>query len=133
MTKQFDHIGIVTMQPQEGESWVEFSRVWVTNPRLHPQRIEYIRPETMPVVDPADAGLWKLWHLPHVAYRVESLEAAVEGKEIVLGPFEPADFGRVVFTHENGVVIEYLQYSRLDTWFGQPTPWRPAGPAVQEP
>jgi hypothetical protein len=87
----------------------------------------------MPVVDPADAGLWKLWHLPHVAYRVESLEAAVEGKEIVLGPFEPADFGRVVFTHENGVVIEYLQYSRLDTWFGQPTPWRPAGPAVQEP
>ena len=46
--KEFDHIGIVTSEPHEGESWVEFSKVWVTNPRLHPQRIEYIRPAEMP-------------------------------------------------------------------------------------
>ena len=36
------------------------SRVWVTNPRLHPQRLEYIRPAEMPDVDPQDIGLWKL-------------------------------------------------------------------------
>jgi len=80
--KVFDHVGIVTTEPQQGESWVEFSKVWVTNPRLHPQRIEYIRPFERPMIDPAQVGLWK-----------------------------------------------YLQYTRLDTWFGQPTPWRPAGPA----
>src|SRR5262245_33067566 len=98
--KEFDHIGIITLEPHDGESWVEFSKVWVTNPRLHPNRIEYIRPLEFPKVDPANVGLWKLWHLPHVAYRVDSLEEASRGKEIVLGPFEPADFGRVVFTHE---------------------------------
>ena len=43
--KEFDHIGIVTSEPHDGESWVEFSKVWVTNPRLHPQRIEPARPE----------------------------------------------------------------------------------------
>ena len=65
--KEFDHIGIVTSEPHEGESWVEFSKVWATNPRLHPQRIEYIRPAEMPEVGPQDLGLWKLWHLPHIA------------------------------------------------------------------
>jgi len=59
--REFDHIGIITTEPQPGESWVPFSQVWVTNPRLHPQRIEYIRPKVMPEVDPAQVGLWKLW------------------------------------------------------------------------
>ena len=126
--KEFDHIGMVTEQPQDGENWVEFSRVWVTNPRLHPQRLEYIRPAEMPDVDPKDVGLWKLWHLPHVAYRVDDLDAAIEGEELVLGPFEPGDFARVTFIHKDGVVVEYLEYSRLDSWFGERTPWQPAGP-----
>jgi hypothetical protein len=126
--KAFDHIGIVSMEPHEGESWVEFSQVWVTNPRLHPQRIEYIRPKEMPQVDPSNVGLWKLWRLPHVAYRVDDLDAALKGEEIVFGPFEPGDFARVAFIHKDGIVVEYLEYTRLDTWFGQATPWRPAGP-----
>ncbi len=130
--KQFDHIGIVTHEPQPGESWVEFSQVWVTNPRLHPQRIEYIRPRQMPQIDPANVGLWKLWHLPHVAYRVDDLDAAIAGEEVILGPFEPAEFGPVVFVHKDGAVIEYLQYTTLETWFGQATPWRPAGPPAAE-
>jgi hypothetical protein len=129
--KQFDHIGIVTTEPQPGESWVEFSKVWVTNPRLHPQRIEYIRPLEMPQVDPANAGLWKLWHLPHVAYRVDDLQAAIRGEEVIFGPFEPGDFGTVVFIHKDGAVVEYLQYTDLNRWFGQATPWRPAGPRTQ--
>ncbi len=120
--REFDHIGIVTTEPQPGESWVEFSKVW--------QRIEYIRPLEMPVVDPAKVGLWKLWHLPHVAYRVDDLQAAIGGEEVIFGPFEPGDFGPVVFIHKDGVVVEYLQYTDLTRWFGQPTPWRPAGPST---
>ena len=34
--RQFAHIGIPTDDPKEGESWVEASQVWVTNPRNHP-------------------------------------------------------------------------------------------------
>lgn len=129
MMKEFDHIGIVTLEPREGESWVPFSKVWVTNPRTHPLRIEYIRPAEMPVVDPANVGLWKLWHLPHVAYRVDDIAAAIAGEEVIFGPFEPGDFGPVVFIHKDGVVVEYLQYTNLNTWFGQATPWQPAGPS----
>ena len=122
MKKAFDHIGIITLEPQPGEAWVPDSEVWVTNPRKHPSRIEYVRPKAMPNVPREQPGLWKLWHWPHVAYRVENLRAALAGKEIVLGPFFPAPFMEVAFVHENGVVIEYMQYGELDHWFGQPNP-----------
>jgi hypothetical protein len=128
MKKEFDHVGIITNEPHENESWVEFSRVWVTNPRLHPNRIEYIRPAEPPQIDPDNIGLWKLWNLPHVAYRVDSLQEVMAGEEIIFGPFEPGDFAVVAFVHKDGAVVEYLEYKRLDTWFGQSTPWRPAGP-----
>jgi hypothetical protein len=64
--------------------------------------------------------------MPHIAYRVDDLEQAIEGEDVVYGPFEPADFGRVVFIHKHGVIVEYLQYTDLNTWFGLPTPWKPA-------
>ena len=130
--KEFDHIGIVTSEPHDGESWVEFSKVWVTNPRLHPQRIEYIRPAEMPEVDPRDLGLWKLWHLPHIAFRVDDLAKAMEGEEVIFGPFQPGEFGTVAFVHKDGAVVEYIEYSDLEHWFGQKTPWKPAGPAHGE-
>jgi hypothetical protein len=63
-----------------------------------------------------------------VAYRVDDLSEAIEGREVILGPFAPGDFATVAFVHEDGVVVEYLEYSDLNNWFGQATPWRPAGP-----
>jgi hypothetical protein len=123
MKKAFDHIGIITMESHPGESWVEPSQVWVTNPRAHPQRIEYIRPKQMPEISKENIGLWRLWHWPHVAYRVESLAEALKGEEVVLGPFDPGGgFGEVAFIHKNGVIIEYLEYKDLTHWFGQPNP-----------
>ncbi len=120
MKKAFDHIGIITTTPQPGESWVADSEVWVTNPRLHPNRIEYVRPKTMPTIPPDQVGLWKLWNWPHVAYRVENLREAIANEEVVLGPFHPADFVEVAFIHKSGVILEYMQYRDLEHWFGQP-------------
>jgi hypothetical protein len=122
MRKAFDHIGIPTAEPQPGESWVPFRGVWVTNPRRHPQRIEYLRAKEWPEVPPSQAGLWKLWHWPHVAFRVDDLRAALEGEEVIFGPFDPGGFGEVAFIHKDGAVIEYLQYYDLGHWFGEPNP-----------
>ena len=40
---RFDHIGLPTESEKDGESWVEATRVWVTNPRAHPFNIEWLR------------------------------------------------------------------------------------------
>jgi hypothetical protein len=122
MKQVFDHVGLPTSEPHPGESWVPFSRVWVTNPRAHPLRLEYVRPAEPPSVAPEQVGLWKLWHRPHVAYRVDDLRAALAGEDVILGPFDPGGFGEVAFILKDGLVVEYMQYSDLSHWFGQPNP-----------
>ena len=116
--KEFDHIGIVTSEPHDGESWVEFSKVWVTNPRLPPRNASstYVQPRC-PRLTPRDLGLWKLWHLPHIAFRVDDLAKAMEGEEVIFGPFQPGEFGTVAFVHKDGAVVEYIEYSDLEHWF----------------
>ncbi len=128
--REFDHIGIFTSEPHDGEFWVESLSAWVTKARLHPLRMEYIRFKNMPEIDPAEVGQWKLWNLPHVAYRVDDLDAAIKGEEVLFGPAEPAEFGRIAFVHKDGAIIEYIEYTTLDTWFGQPTPWKSTDPTV---
>lgn len=127
MKKAFDHIGIWTSEPQPGEFWVEFSKVWVTNPRAHSQRVEYLRPLEKPEVPPEQVGLWKLWHRPHIAYRVDDLDAFLKDAHLIFGPFDPGGFGPAAFVLEAGAVVEYMQYTDLSHWFGQPNPpgWEP--------
>jgi hypothetical protein len=71
--------------------------------------------------------MWKLVHWPHVAYRVHDLRLALQGEELILGPFDPGGFGEVAFVLKEGAVIEYMQYHDLTHWFGQPNPpgWQP--------
>ena len=46
--------------------------------------------------------------MPHAAYRVDDLEAAIEDEEVIPGPFEPA-----AFIHKDGAVIEVHEPGRL--------------------
>lgn len=110
----FDHVGITTTLVQPGENWVEQSRVWVTNPRHHPEQIEFLRYEpgsTVPDVIKAN---------PHIAFRVEALDAHLNqpGVEIIIPPFEVGGFLRVVFVRKYGTIFEYMQYLK-EGWFGE--------------
>jgi hypothetical protein len=107
----FDHVGVTTTEPQAGENWIEQSRVWVTNPRDHPEHIEFLRyAEGTSVPEAVRVN-------PHVAYKVEVLEPHIEGQEILIPPFVVGDFVRVVFIRKHGVVFEYMQYLK-ENWFG---------------
>lgn len=111
---RFDHVGIVTTEKKERESWVEATRVWVTSPRDHPYNVEFLRFEPdSPVTGPIRTE-------PHVAYRVEDVHEAIEGHEVVLEPFDVGDgFLTVAFVEVGGVLIEFMQYRNPDEtgWF----------------
>jgi hypothetical protein len=110
----FDHVGVPTTEKQDHESWVEATRVWVTNPREHPCNVEWLRFEPdSPVRGP-------LRTLPHVAYRVPDVDAAVRGHEILHEPFDPAPgFLRAAFVLIDGAPVELMQYADPDEegWF----------------
>ena len=111
---RFDHVGLVTEERKPDESWVEATRVWVTSPRAHPYNVEWLRfePDT-PVTGPLR------WH-PHLAYRVDDIEAAIQGHTILAEPFDVGDgFVTVAFVDVDGAVVELMQYTNPgeEGWF----------------
>lgn len=111
----FDHVGITTAIKQPAENWVEQSRVWVTNPRDHPEHIEFLRYEpdsTVPEIIKAN---------PHIAFRVEALEPHLKDVEIIIAPFIVGDFLEVVFVRKHNTIFEYMHYLK-DGWFDNGKP-----------
>jgi hypothetical protein len=110
----FDHVGLITDERKAGESWVEATRVWVTNPRADPFHIEWLRFEPdSPVTGPLRTE-------PHVAYRVPDVYAAVEGHDVLAEPFDVGNgFVTVSFVQVGGTVVEFMQYADPDEegWF----------------
>lgn len=107
----FDHVGIPTDEKQPNELYVEATKVWVTDPARHPYRVEYLRfepdsPVTGPVRD-----------LPHIAFRVDDMEGAIGGEQILLGPFQATPTLRVVFVEKDGAVFEFMESSKPGHWF----------------
>lgn len=93
-----------TDEKKEGETFVADTRVWVTRPENHPMRVEFLRFEAdSPVTGP-------IRDMPHVAFRVDDIHAALEGEDVVLEPFTPMDGLQVAFFMKDGAVFEYMQF-----------------------
>ena len=104
--RAFDHVGIPTDEAKEGAVWLEADGVWVTNPREHKYRIEYLR------FEPDTPVLWEVSHLPHIAYKVrsEDFDQLVQASQIVIPPFEPNPNMKIAYVKKNGALVEYIVY-----------------------
>ena len=111
-TRTFHHVGLRAMEPQPGENFVEATRVWVTDPNAHPQRIEYLRYEPDSYLDD------RFKDTPHVAWVVDDIEPWIAGKEIAIAPFEVGEppFSRVAFVWEDGMISEYMAFLPGAIW-----------------
>ena len=111
MEKKFNHIGLPTHEPQPKETYVADTKVWVTDPADHPYRVEFLRFEDdSPVTGP-------LRDMPHIAYRIDDMDAAIAGKEVVLAPFTPMPGLSVAFVKEYGAVVEFMKFEGDATEF----------------
>lgn len=64
---------------------------------------------------PEDHGLHELLtQKPHIAFTVDDLDAEIEGKQILLGPYEPIPGFRVCIIEEFGEPIELIQTEMSD-------------------
>lgn len=102
---KFHHVGIPTDQKKPGEIHLEDGGLFVTPIDDSEHRIEWLRFEPgSPLPD-------VLKTTAHVAYEVADLDAALEGRDILLEPFEPMEGIRVAFILENGAPVEYMQFT----------------------
>lgn len=103
---EFDHIGIVTEDNKNGEIFVEATRVWVTDFRKHPFRVEWLRfePDT-PVTGPVRT-------MPHLAFRTDSIAESSKGMKCLLEPFDTPMGVVGFFQTEDGAIIEFMEYAK---------------------
>lgn len=52
--------------------------------------------------------------VPHVAFKVDNLAEAIDGEEVILGPYEPIDGFYVAMINDSGVPIELIETSLDD-------------------
>lgn len=103
--KQFDHVGFPTEAPMPGERFVAKTKVWVTDPALHPFRVEWLR-----YTDESDVPA-TVRARPHIAYRVSDIAAEAQGLAVLIPPFASVA-GHVVGFYEtpDGAVVELMSY-----------------------
>lgn len=111
--RRFHHVGLTTLEVQPKEDHVAPSKCWVTDPRDHFMSIEYLRyAEDSPVSQEFQSS-------PHIAYSVEELEPNLEGKDVIIQPFDVGEppFAQVAFTKEDGIFVEYMKFYPGRFWF----------------
>ena len=106
---KYHHIGIPTDQVREGETYLEEFKMYVSGYEESPYGIEWMRFE-------ADCPLPKLVQtIPHIAFEVDNLMEAIQGKEILIEPNSPSEGVLVAFIIEDGAPVELLEIKPTPT------------------
>jgi hypothetical protein len=101
--RQYHHIGIPTRTPRVGERYLPQFKMYVSGYETSAFGIEWMRFEP-------DCPLPMLVQtVPHVAFRVDDLEAELQGKEVLIPPNSPSPGIRVAFVVENDAPVELLE------------------------
>jgi hypothetical protein len=111
--RDYHHIGIPTHTPREGETYLAQFGVYVSGYETSEFGIEWMR------FEPGSPLPMLVQTVPHVAFRVDDLEAALEGREVLIAPNSPSPGVRVAFIVENGAPVELLEEPR-ETIGGRP-------------
>ena len=100
----YHHVGIPTDLARPGEVYLERFKMHVVGFDTNPFGIEWLRFEP-------DCTLPELVRtVAHVAFVVDDLAAALEGREILIEPNSPSDGVTVAFIVDNGAPVEFLQF-----------------------
>ena len=105
---RYHHIGIPTQTPRAGEQYLADFKMYVSGFESSPYGIEWMRFD-------ADSPLPEIIKsVPHVAFEVDDLEAALEGKEILTPPNCPSEGVTVAMIIDNGAPVELLEFDVLN-------------------
>ncbi|MGA2673785.1 MAG: hypothetical protein ABSE99_11215 [Terracidiphilus sp.] len=102
---RYHHIGIPTQTPRSGEQYLPELKIHVAGFESSPCGIQWMRFD-------ADAPYSEIVKtVPHVAFEVDDLAAALEGKEILTPPNSPSEGVRVAMILDHGAPVELLEFA----------------------
>jgi len=101
----FHHIGIPTTEPKPGERYMQDVKVHVTGFDANEFGIEWLR------FEPGTPMPELVQKLAHVAFKVENLDEAIEGRKTIFGPHVSGDGVRFVYIESEGAPVELIEIS----------------------
>lgn len=113
---RYHHIGIPTDTPRRGETYLEQFKMYASGFETSPYGVEWLRFEP-------DSPLPELVKtVPHVAFVVDDLEAAIVAKDVLIQPNSPSAGVMVAFVVHDGTPIEFIQFAgpEYEVWPGGP-------------
>jgi hypothetical protein len=99
----YHHLGIPTDEVRPGERYLAEFGMYVSGYDDSPFGIEWMR------FDPDSPIPELVRSVPHVAFRVDDLEAAIAGHEVLIEPNSPSPGVRVAFVVSDGAPVEFLE------------------------
>lgn len=101
---EFKHIGVPTKKVQPGETYLDGMKVYITQPDAHDYKYEYLR------FAPESCLPGELQVFPHIAFKVDSIEAELKKCDEVLVPFTRVDDSlSIAFGKRDGVYFEFME------------------------
>ncbi|MCK5375554.1 MAG: hypothetical protein KAJ97_00640 [Acidobacteria bacterium] len=102
---RYHHMGIPTDAPRPGEVYLEEYGMHVSGFETSPFGVEWMR------FEPGSPISQLIRTVPHIAFEVDDLEAALEGKELIGESSSPMAGVTVAMILHNGMPVELLEFS----------------------
>ena len=96
------HTGIPVFDKMDDMMFIEPLKVWITDTEKSPYKIEWL------YFEPDSPMAAAIQSETHVAYAVEDIEKAVEGKN-VLWPVTAFPNMKIAFVYDDGLPVEFVQ------------------------
>jgi hypothetical protein len=111
---EYHHTGIPTTEVREGEKYSSTFKMYTSGGQDSEFRVQYHRFEQDCPLHPL------IQSKPHIAFKVDDLELAIKGKEVILEPYEPFSGFKVAMIAEHGAPIEFIEttLSEEEIWYG---------------
>lgn len=114
VTYEFHHMGIPTLEKKDGERYSSTFKMYTTNSISDVFRIQFHRFED-------DCPLHELVKtVPHIAYKVNSIDEAIKGETVILEPYFPFAGYRVAMIEKQGVPIEFIETNLTEEQIWEP-------------
>ncbi|MGB5289251.1 MAG: hypothetical protein WBQ32_05760 [Ignavibacteriaceae bacterium] len=104
---RFHHIGIPTNEIKPNEKYLEDYKLFVSGFDTSEYGIEWMRFEDDSPINEI------IKRIPHVAFEVENLDAAVKDKFLIGEISSPSKGVRVAMILEDGAPIEFLEFEKV--------------------
>ncbi len=106
---RYHHIGIPTNVPCKDEKYLAQFKMYTSGFSTNPYGIEWMRFEP-------NCPLHELIRtIPHIAFEVDDLDAALQGQDIIFPPGSPSEGVRAAMIVHDGAPIELITFHRKDS------------------